>query len=95
MGYKRDDLADKVGITTTFLADIENGSKGMGMDTLYWMADALLVTTDYLLKGNPDDDASPLITLSKRCSKWQNGYLIEMASLFAEAMNRLDKEQDT
>ena len=48
----RDQLAEKVGISTTFLANLECGNKMMSVMNLQHLADALCVSTDMLLYGD-------------------------------------------
>lgn len=45
----QDELAEKVGISTSFCANLERGSKAMSMYVLRDLADALGITADYLL----------------------------------------------
>lgn len=45
----REQLAEKVGISTTFYANLECGNKMMSLVTLRKLADALCVSTDSLL----------------------------------------------
>lgn len=47
----REKLADKADITSQFLYDIEMGRKGFSADTLYRIANALSVNSDYILSG--------------------------------------------
>lgn len=48
----QDELAEKVGISTSFCANLERGSKAMSMYVLRDLADALGITADYLLYDN-------------------------------------------
>lgn len=45
----QEELAERVGISTSFLANLERGSKAMSMYVLRDLADALGITADYLL----------------------------------------------
>ena len=45
----QEELAEKVGISTSFCANLERGSKAMSMFVLRDIADALGITADYLL----------------------------------------------
>lgn len=47
----REQFAELVTISPQFLAEIENGSKGMSADTLYKICENVDVTADYLLFG--------------------------------------------
>ena len=48
-GITREQLADRIDITTKFLYEIENGKKGMSANTLLKVAKELSCTCDYLL----------------------------------------------
>lgn len=48
-GFTQETLAEKAGISTTFLANIERGGRGMSIYTLKKLSEALEVSTDYLL----------------------------------------------
>lgn len=48
----QDELEEKVGISTSFCANLERGSKAMSMYVLRDLADALGITADYLLYDN-------------------------------------------
>lgn len=45
----QDQLAEKVGISTSFCANLERGKKSMSLMTLRDIADALEISVDYLL----------------------------------------------
>lgn len=48
----REQISEKVGISTTFYANLECGNKMMSLVTLRKLADALCVSTDVLLYGD-------------------------------------------
>ncbi len=52
LGYSRDDLAEGLGVSPQFVADIEYGNKGVSIKRLYMLSQILNVTTDYILAGN-------------------------------------------
>lgn len=52
----QDQLAEKAGISTTFLANLECGNKMMSTVTLRKLADILCVSTDSLLYENRPND---------------------------------------
>ena len=49
LGWSRDQLAEKIDVSGQFIADIEYGHKGMSVQTLYKLSQALNVSADYLL----------------------------------------------
>lgn len=50
-GYTQEKLAELADISIQFLSDIENDKKNMTVKTLRKIADALHVTTDYIIYG--------------------------------------------
>lgn len=51
-GYSRECLAELAGISSKFLFEIEHGVKGFSANTLVRLADALEVSSDYIMKGH-------------------------------------------
>lgn len=51
LGMTRDQFAELVEVSPQFLAEIENGKKGMSADTLYKICDKGNVSADYILMG--------------------------------------------
>lgn len=51
----REQLAEKAGISPTFLANLECGNKMMSVMTLMHLADALSVSVDTLIRGDSSD----------------------------------------
>ena len=50
----REQFSEQVGISPQFLAEIENGKKGMSADTLYKICSRFDLSADYLLLGKTD-----------------------------------------
>lgn len=48
----REEFAEKAGISPQFLAEIENGKKGMSVATLYKICTNFNISSDYLLFGH-------------------------------------------
>lgn len=51
-GYSRERLAEKAGISSKFLFEIERNQKGFSANTLVNLANALDVSTDYIMTGH-------------------------------------------
>lgn len=51
----RDDLAEKINISSKFLYEIETGKKGFSAKTLYKISKALSVSSDYIMLGETQD----------------------------------------
>lgn len=47
----REQFAEQVGISPQFLAEIENGKKGMSAETLFKICNRLDLSADYILLG--------------------------------------------
>lgn len=50
------ELADKIGISVTFLSEIENGRKSMSVDTLVNLSKGLQVSLDTIVFGNDTEN---------------------------------------
>ncbi len=50
-GYTREKLSEMADVSVQFLADIEKGRKSMTIATLRRIADALNISTDYIVNG--------------------------------------------
>ena len=57
-GLSREVLSGLAGISSKFLYEIECGKKGMSAQTLFNIANALNVSTDYILTGEGNTDTS-------------------------------------
>ena len=54
-GLTQEQLAEKVGISTSFYANLERGNKGVSISVLYDLANCLGVSVDYLIYPNQAD----------------------------------------
>lgn len=59
--YTRENLAEYANVSVQFIADIEAGRKSMTTHTLYKMAEALHVTTDFIIYGHTSSKQSTQI----------------------------------
>lgn len=57
-GMTQEELAEKVGISASFLGHIERGSRIASLETLVLLCNALKVSPQTLLTGSLDDDLS-------------------------------------
>ena len=51
LGLKQRDLAVRADLSVTFISEIENDKRNLSSESLLSLADALGVSTDYILKG--------------------------------------------
>ena len=71
LGLTREQLAEQSQLSVNFLADIETGKKNMTTNSLYKVAQALNLSTDYILFGeegeaNKTQLENMLASLSKK-----------------------------
>ena len=48
-GYTQEELADKIGVSTSFIGHIERGSRKLSVETLYALCKALDTSADFLM----------------------------------------------
>ena len=68
LNITQEQLAEKVGISTSFLGHIERGTRVASLETFVALCNALNVSADYLLQssitsdasGTPSDDLNPV-----------------------------------
>jgi transcriptional regulator with XRE-family HTH domain len=88
LGYTREELAEKIDISTRFLTEIEYGSKGMSTSTLIKMCDILHVTTDYILLGREEyTDNSRIIDMFKNVDEKYIPCAEELLKVFIKSTN--------
>lgn len=51
LNLTREELAEKLGLTSKFYGDLEYGTKGMSLTTLVNLSRELKLSTDYILRG--------------------------------------------
>lgn len=56
MQLTRERFAEQVGISPQFLAEIENGKKGMSADTLFKICNSFDLSADYILLGRASSE---------------------------------------
>lgn len=60
LNMTREEFAEKANISPQFLAEIENGKKGMSVNTLYKICNNYNLSADYLLFGRLSSNANSL-----------------------------------
>jgi len=56
LGLTQDDLAQKAGISKSFLSDLENDKRSIGAETLLDLGQAMGVSLDFLMTGEASED---------------------------------------
>lgn len=86
--YTREELAELLGVSVNFCSEIENGKKGMSVDTLSKMSKVLHVPVDYIVNGaTHNNDVSPIIVMLESCDEKKLQYLEDMIKTFIKAMD--------
>ena len=87
LGLTREELAEKLDISTKFCYDIELGAKGMSVETLCKMSAELMLSTDYILFGktNNNEKDEELELLISYCDKEKAEYLKNIIRNFIKA----------
>ena len=86
LGYTRENLAERLGVSTKFCSDIELGVKGMSIETLCKLSKELMVTTAYILFGKGCDDNDEIMHLVSMCNQDKLPYLKNIICNFAGAV---------
>lgn len=56
LGWTQEQLAQRAGISKSFLSDLENGKRSIGAETLLDLGRAVGVSLDYLMTGESSTD---------------------------------------
>ena len=91
----REKLAEYLDVSPQFIADVEYGSKGVSIKSLYLLSQALGVTTDYILAGSVyeldgDSEAArvqeQILDLLHRCDAKQLKGLRDIAEIYVDGV---------
>lgn len=91
LGYTREQLAEKLDVSTKFCSDIELGVKGVSIQTLAKLTDLLNLSADYILFGEcTKENSAELETLSlfsRKCPEKYLNNLITIVSTFISSVS--------
>ena len=84
MGLTREEFAEKTNISWQFLAEIENGTKGMSAETLYKICTAFGISADHLLLGreNLSSSQTPCVDLLSKVPPSCTSYLEDILKAY-------------
>lgn len=68
LGWTQEQLAGKAGISKGFLSDLETGTRNVSAEYLLKIAQALTVTLDFLMKGDPSKPKTAEVQIPARLS---------------------------
>ncbi len=90
-GLTREQLAEKLEVSTKFCSDIELGAKGISIQTLAKLTDILNLSADYILFGEcaKGDSAEfeMLSLLSQKCPEKYRNDLITIVNAFIHSVS--------
>lgn len=87
LGYTRDELADKLSVSTNFCRDIEIGAKGMSIQTLAKLSKILKLSVDYILLGETSaSEDEPLLMMLASCKPDKRKYAEDILKSFLLAV---------
>lgn len=91
LGYTREQLAEKLDVSTKFCSDIEIGVKGISIQTLAKLTDLLNLSADYILFGEctqGDSMESEMLSLfAQKCPEKHRNNLITIVNAFVSSVS--------
>lgn len=95
LGLSREEFAEKVDISWRFLAEIENGTKGMSAETLYKICTAFNISSDHLLLGreNLSGSSTPCMELLSKVPPQCTSYLEDMLKAYLRTIDVIKAEE--
>ncbi len=91
LGYTREQLAEKLDVSTKFCSDIELGVKGVSIQTLAKLTELLHLSADYILFGERiNENSAELETISlfsRKCPEKHLNNLITIVSTFINSVS--------
>lgn len=89
LGYTREQLAEKLDVSSKFCSDIELGIKGMSLNTLAKLSDILCMNVDFILFGEQEEksDLDTLISLFRHCPTEHRANFITIARAFINSVS--------
>jgi len=91
LGYTREQLAEKLDVSTKFCSDIELGIRGISIQTLAKLTDLLNLSADYILFGECTQGNSMelemISLLSQKCPEKYRKNLITIVSTFIDSVS--------
>lgn len=92
LGYTREQLAEKLDVSTKFCSDIELGVKGISIQTLAKLTELLNLSADYILFGEciqgNSTELEMLALLSQKCPEKYRNNLITIVNAFVNSVSK-------
>ncbi len=91
LGYTREQLAEKLDVSTKFCSDIELGVKGVSIQTLAKLTELLNLSADYILFGEciqgDSMELEMLSLLNQKCPEKHRNNLITIVNAFIHSVS--------
>lgn len=95
LGLTQEELAERIGRTPKYYADIERGSCGMSVETLMALSEVLNLSLDFLIFGEETEEEKQkrenemfvALDMLDQCSERKRKYALRMLELFLAACN--------
>ena len=91
LGYTREQLAEKLDVSTKFCSDIELGVKGISIQTLAKLTDLLNLSSDYILFGESTSENPAEIEMlsifARKCPEKYRNNLITIVNAFINSVS--------
>jgi len=89
LGWTQEQLAQKAGISKSFLSELENGKRSVSADNLLDLARALGVSLDYLMTGEDMDTKPAEVQIPASLAK----FAAEEGISFRQALTLLEMQR--
>ena len=91
LGYTREQLAEKLDVSTKFCSDIELGVKGVSIQTLAKLTELLNLSADYILFGECTQgnivELEMLSLFAQKCPEKYRNNLITIVNAFVSSVS--------
>lgn len=94
LGYRQAKFADSLDISVTFLSEVENGRKGMSIDTLYRLCTRYRISSDYFVLGVPFESDPKSKTIIEMANKMPNRELNILINYLEALKNMRDIDKN-
>lgn len=93
LNMTREELAERIDVSSQFISDIEYGHKGLSIRRLYMLCQVLDVSADYVLAGevhagDTDEEVSrfreEILSILVRCNKEQLKGMSQIARIYED-----------
>lgn len=91
LGWTQDQLAQKAGISKSFLSDLENGKRSVGANNLLDIARALGVSLDFLMTGTASQDQRSEVPIPASLARFaaEEGLSFRQTLMLLEMQNQI------